>query len=105
MAYSDAIGHAFVMLGLHAAGQTIPPKAVQYLESTQSADGGWAFSGDTKPGGADTNTTAVAVQALVAAGVLESDPAMQKARAYLISQQNASDGGFPYQKGGQGGSD
>src|SRR5439155_9585946 len=34
-----------------------------------------------------------------------SDPAMQKAKAYLLSQENASDGGFPYQKGGQGGSD
>ncbi len=102
---NDVIGHAFAMLGLKAAGQTIPSKAMQYLESAQSADGGWAFSGDTKPGAADTNTTAVAVQALAAAGVHETDPAMQRARQYLLSQQNTPDGGFPYQKGGENGSD
>ena len=101
----DAIGHAFAMLGLYAAGQPIPPKAVDYLKSAQTPEGGWAFSGDTKAGGADTNTTAVVVQALVAAGVSETDPMLEKAGEYLLSQENASDGGFPYQQGGEFGSD
>jgi prenyltransferase beta subunit len=101
----DAIGHAFAMLGLKAAGQPVPPKAAQYLMGVQTPEGGWAFSGDTKAGGADTNTTAVVVQALVAAGTSETDPVMTKAEEYLLSQENASDGGFPYQKGGEFGSD
>jgi prenyltransferase beta subunit len=101
----DAIGHAFAMLGLKAAQQAIPTKAVDFLRGIQTPEGGWAFSGDTKAGGADTNTTSVVVQALVAAGVPSTDTAMQKARSFLLSQQNASDGGFPYQQGGEFGSD
>jgi hypothetical protein len=100
----DAIGHAFAMLGLHAANQPIPAEAVARLKALQTPEGGWAFSGETAPGAADTNTTAVAVQALVVAGVDPTDPALAKASAYLKSQQNA-DGGFPYQQGGEFGSD
>src|SRR5262245_24882223 len=37
----DAIGHAFAMLGLYAAGQPIPTKAVDYLRSVQTTEGGW----------------------------------------------------------------
>jgi hypothetical protein len=98
----DAIGHAFAMLGLAAAGQPVPSEAVRYLESVQGSDGGWAFSGDKAAGSADTNTTAVAVQALASAGVSPSDPVMQKAHEYLKSQAN-DDGGWPYQKGSKDG--
>ncbi|MEA2574984.1 MAG: hypothetical protein QOH93_2282, partial [Chloroflexia bacterium] len=96
----DALGHAFAMLGLHAAGQTIPPAAVEFLKSTQTPEGGWGFSGDTAAGSADTNTTAVVLQALVATGAPKTDPnVVKRAVTYLDSQQNA-DGGFPYQKVG-----
>jgi prenyltransferase beta subunit len=96
----DALGHAFAMLGLHAAGQNIPPAAVEYLKGTQTLEGGWAFTGDTAPGAADTNTTAVVIQALQAAGAANTQPdLLKKAVTYIVSQQNA-DGGFPYQKVG-----
>lgn len=96
----DVIGHAFVMLGLHAAGQEIPARAVDFLRSTQTAEGGWAFSGDTAAGAADTNTTAVVVQALAAAGATKTQPdVVERALAYLRTQQNP-DGGFSYQKVG-----
>jgi hypothetical protein len=98
----DALGHAFAILGLHAAGEAIPAPAIAQIESLQSSDGGWAFSGDTTPGAADTNTTAVAVQALIAAGA--TGMSLDKAAAYLAAQQN-TDGGWPYQKGGQFGSE
>lgn len=100
----DAIGHAFAILGLDAAAEDVPQKAVTALESLQTPEGGWAFSGETKAGGADTNTTAVAVQALVAVGETTSTAALTQAAAYLESQQNA-DGGFPYQQGGEFGSE
>jgi hypothetical protein len=93
----DAIGHAFAMLGLKVANQPIPPAAVARLKALQGPEGGWAFTGDTAPGAADTNTTSVAIQALVAAGEEQSSSVLQRARAYLLTQQNA-DGGFPYQK-------
>ncbi len=100
----DIIGHAFAMLGLAKFGGP-GPKAAQYLESVQAADGGWSFAGDTKAGAADTNTTAVAIQTLVAVGADKANPdVISKAVAYLASQQNP-DGGYPYQKGGENGSD
>jgi hypothetical protein len=98
----DALGHAFAILGLHSAGEPVPADAVTQLESLQASDGGWAFTGDTTPGAADTNTTAVAVQALIAAGATGST--LDKAAAYLAGQQN-DDGGWPYQKGGSFGSE
>jgi hypothetical protein len=99
----DVIGHAFSMLGLSAAGQAVPPQAVVFLESAQGPEGGWAFSGDTGPGKADTNTTAVVLQALVAQS-RNADTLISKAVAYLTTQQNP-DGGFPFQQGSEYGSD
>jgi len=99
----DVIGHAFNILGLAAAGQTVPPEAIAFIERSQNEDGGWSFSGETGPGKADTNTTSVVLQALVAAGT-KSEMVMKNAMTYLASQQN-EDGGFPFQKGGEFGSD
>ncbi|HUP27990.1 MAG TPA: prenyltransferase/squalene oxidase repeat-containing protein [Chloroflexia bacterium] len=99
----DAIGHAFAVLGVAATGQ-VPSDAAKYLKAIQTRDGGWAFTGDTAAGAADTNTTAVAVQALIAAGEPETSPVIQRALAYLATQQNP-DGGYPYQKGGEFGSE
>ncbi|HET9492842.1 MAG TPA: prenyltransferase/squalene oxidase repeat-containing protein [Chloroflexia bacterium] len=101
----DLIGHAFAVLGLRAAREQVPPAAIERIKTTQTAAGGWAFTGDTAEGSADTNTTAVVLQALVAAGAAESEAAMtNRAVEYLLSQQN-TDGGWPYQKGGEFGSD
>ncbi len=94
---ADLTGHAFALLALSAAGRPIPAAAVDYLRRTQTPEGGWAWDGNPSSGGADTNSTALAVQALVASGVDASDPAIQTALAYLHTQQNA-DGGFPYAK-------
>ncbi|MDQ3706548.1 MAG: terpene cyclase/mutase family protein [Chloroflexota bacterium] len=102
----DVIGHAFVILGLRASGAQVPANALAFLDSTQTAEGGWSFSGDKSPGAADTNTTAVVIQAYVAAGAQDRahQNVLRTAWTYLMSQQNP-DGGFPYQKGGAGGSD
>src|SRR6185312_863924 len=57
-----AAAQALAALGGHA---TAVDKAVTWLKSAQNTDGGWGFT----PGGpSDTNSTSVAVGALVAAG-------------------------------------
>ena len=65
---------------------------VSVLKSDQLAEGCWEFDSGF---GCDTNSTAMAVQALVAAGIDPDDASIKAALAYLKSAQNA-DGGFPY---------
>lgn len=89
--------HAYVILVLAAAKEEVPPAAVAALAATQITDGSWGFDGAVTAGNGDTNTTALVVQALVAAG--QGDNLMvAKALAYLKSTQTAG-GSFPYQGG------
>jgi hypothetical protein len=101
---TDLTGHAFAMLALSATGRPLPAGALSWLRAAQTPEGGWAWDGNPAAGSADTNSAALAVQALVAAGVAPSDPVIQSALAYLHTQQNA-DGGFPYVRPSPWGSD
>lgn len=91
---STLFAHAYAMLALHNAGEPLTGAAVNVLTSQVTEDGGWALFGGTSPGTADTNTTALAMQALSAAGRTD---AAAGATTYLRRMQN-DDGGFPYQK-------
>ena len=78
------------------AGHPLPAAAVAELIAVQDSDGSWDFQGvKNAAGGGDTNSTAVAMEALVAAGTPTSDTSITGALAYLHAQQ-LSDGGFPY---------
>jgi hypothetical protein len=94
---ADVYGHALALLAIQAVQAAPPPPAVQRLLALQLPDGGWSFDG-TAETGSDTNTTGLVVQALV--GQPGADEAVQRAAAYLQSQQNA-DGGFPYSQASQ----
>jgi hypothetical protein len=90
--------HAYALLALHNIGVELPQDAVELLLETQTGDGAWPMNaGDD----VDTNTTALAVQALVAAG---EEAAAQEALPYFQAMQNA-DGGFPWQKPSDYGTD
>jgi len=80
--YSDALA----MLGLRAAGQRLGAQAVAFLRAKQNAqDHGWSF--DTAGSfGSDSNTTAVVIQALLAAGVPVGDATIQNGFTYLRTQ-------------------
>jgi hypothetical protein len=92
-AYSpDAGFNAWGILGAAAVSETIPTRAVTALIDQQQADGGWEWQAGF---GADSNTTAVAVQALIAAGQPVSATAIVDALAFLRSAQVES-GGFVY---------
>jgi hypothetical protein len=90
----DLYDHALVLIALAAAGEAIPDAALEPVRVAQGEDGGWAFDGSTAPGAADSNTTALVIQALVAAGHGD-DPMVDRALAYL-STLLAPDGGFAY---------
>ncbi len=85
--------HAYAVLSLHNAGATVPQNAITAMTSQFTDDGAWALFGGTAPGTADTNTTALVMQALVAVGRAD---AAAGALPYLHRMQN-DDGGFPYQ--------
>ncbi len=106
--YDDATGaygsgfldQQFAMLGM-AASQTVPSKAVQYLKDAQQDSGGWEASAGW---GTDTNSTGLAMQALIAAGEPVTSPAIISGFSYLRTAQN-DDGGFTYDPNSAWGTD
>mgnify|MGYP001405691819 CR=1 FL=1 len=81
---SGIFDHALAIMALAAAGEEVPASAIDALAATQADNGGWAFDASTDPTAADSNTTAMVVQALVAAGAADS-PLLEPALAYLQS--------------------
>jgi hypothetical protein len=81
-----AVNHSYALLALATAGADVHPEAIDALQDIQIDDGSWAFTGDTEPGLGDTNTTAVAVQALVATS--GSSDVIARAIDYLLSAQD-----------------
>ncbi|HHX43857.1 MAG TPA: terpene cyclase/mutase family protein [Chloroflexi bacterium] len=87
-----ALAQSWAILGLAATQSAIPEGAASALIALQQEDGGWEGS----PGwGTDSNTSALAIQALVAAGTPSTHPALTKAKEYLRAQC-APAGGFVY---------
>lgn len=90
--------HALVMLAFSAMGELPPDSALEPLRATQGADGGWAFDGSTAAGAADSNTTSMIIQALVAAGFGDSD-LIPPALAFLETLRAPDGSGFAYGPG------
>jgi len=84
--------HSLALWGLYASGEPIPPEAVAWLKSCQNEDGGWGWA---VGGASDSNSTALAIETLLACGVAEDDPVITHALDYLRSLQ-LGDGGFPW---------
>jgi hypothetical protein len=82
------------ILALSAVDEPLPQDAMPGLLSKRLLDGSFSFSGDMTPGSGDSNTTAVVVQAILAAGLEEE---AESSVAYFRSTQNA-DRGWTYQK-------
>jgi hypothetical protein len=89
------VGHCLAVLALTGARRPLPAAAADYIVAAQQDNGAWAWDGSsaTAP---DTNTTAFAVQALIAAGGAADSEAVTDALAYYHGIQN-DDGGWPYQ--------
>jgi len=91
--YGDGpIDHGLFMLAREKLNLSPAHGSAAYLESKQTAEGCWKISDSF---GCDTNTTALAIEALLAAGVDPSESSVEHALDYLEDAQN-DDGGFPY---------
>lgn len=109
--YDGVYRQSFALMGLHTAGAPVPNAAVAWLIGQQCADGSFmAFRADTSTPcppsdpqaftGPDTNSTALAVAALIQVGNgPDAESAVQAAQTWLLEQQ-ARGGGFPYFSGG-----
>lgn len=89
--YSNAFGQSFAIIGLKRAGIAVPESAVGFLLTQQCADGGFKLSPDDAGCSSDTDATALAVQAVIAAKG-QSDAAAVKGLAFLKGRQAASGG-------------
>jgi hypothetical protein len=89
---SDMFAQSLYILAKRALGQSVPTAALTYAESLQAIDGSWEYCCGF---GGDTNTTAVAVRALIAGGVSASNSHVVDGMAYLHAAQQ-TDGGVPY---------
>ena len=72
--------HAYALMALGVTESEIPASALDAIVETQAGNGGWAFDGATDPAMADSNTTSMIVQALVATGNADHEsiaPAME----------------------------
>lgn len=83
-------GNAYALIALGVAGERVPRKALTAWAALQRPDGGW--SAYLPPTNSDTNTTAVAIIALV---VNDRFAQVPSALNYFRSQQSA-DGGFTF---------
>lgn len=92
---ADAGFLAWGILGTLALDEATPADSVAYLAGLALPEGGWEWS----PGwGRDTNTTALAIQTLIAAGTPVSTTEIVSGLAYLKAAQDAS-GGLRYDAG------
>lgn len=96
-ASGDRIGnlvnsHTWSMIALRAAGERVTADEIRWLKNQQNSDGGWGWGQNVA---SDTNDTAAAIQALVAAGEPRGSTVVRKAVGYLRARQRA-DGGFSF---------
>ena len=89
--------NSLAILAVVAANEPLPEKAVTGLQARACPDGG--FPRATCVLGTDVAVTALALNAMAAAGVGPSDPVYAAARSFLAGAAN-SEGGFGTAKGG-----
>lgn len=95
--------HAYALLALAATGSEVPASAIDAVAALQTENGGWAFDGSMDPTMADSNTTAMVVQALVATGNGDQ-PAVQGALEYLLTVISDNGAGYAPGSGADGNS-
>ena len=86
----DDFGQALIVIALVATGADVPAAALDALRAGQLEDGGWGFGETASP-----DATALALQALVAAGADATDAAVADGLAWFRASQ-LEDGGWGF---------
>ena len=104
--YGDSFfGHTLAVLAVSTQGDVFQQAGIDAILAAQTPEGSWGFNGDPTAGTGDSNTTSMAIQALVAT---DGDrAAIDAGLDYLRSLQNAEDGTISYDSlsGGDPGGD
>jgi hypothetical protein len=80
----------YAALSYAVRGRAVPSSTRQLITAAQQANGGWNFAGDPSGTGVDVDTTGLAVQALIGAGVAPGSPAVRRAMGFLARNQQAN---------------
>ncbi len=80
----------YIVLAQSLVCGTPSATALQAVRDAQQANGGWNFNGDPTTSDIDPDTTALAIQAVVAGGADATDPAVRAALGFFATNQQAS---------------
>lgn len=80
----------FALVAHPLLGREAPADTIAYLRDAQQANGGWSYDGAPSGTDVDVDTTARAVNALVANGVPTGDATVAAAMKYLADQMQAT---------------
>ncbi|MBK5288105.1 MAG: terpene cyclase/mutase family protein [Acidimicrobiia bacterium] len=84
----------YAALAKQQTAGAVPAKTLAVIRAAQQANGGWNYSGDHSGTDIDVDSTALAVQALVAGKATPTDPNLVKALQFLADTQTAG-GAWP----------
>lgn len=84
--YGAFNGTLYAALARKLTDSVIHDTTLSLIRNGQHADGGWNFAGDQSAIETDIDTTALALQVLIAAGAEPSDPAVQGALRFLAER-------------------
>jgi prenyltransferase beta subunit len=79
----------YAAIAKRSLNSTVQAATLAYIKGAQQANGGWNYSGLAGGADLDIDTTAAAIQALVAAGVPSADTDLNQGLAFLAIQQRA----------------
>lgn len=88
--YGAFNGTLYAALARKLTNSVIHDTTLSLIRSGQHADGGWNYAGDLSSIDTDVDTTALAVQVLIAAGAEPSDPAVQGGIRFLAERVGAN---------------
>ena len=88
--YGTFNGTLFAAIAKKAAGGTVPTVTRNFIVNGQKANGSWDFMGSPTGSGTDVDTTALALEALVSAGLRSNNPTVAAGLAFLANAQQAS---------------